>query len=61
MEKEKILEALHTIQDVCKEQTESEDLCENCPFGDGGGSCEILDKIPKNWSIGSTEVWRAFN
>lgn len=60
MEKEKILEALQTIKDVCTEQAEGVDLCNRCPFGDGDGLCKILDEIPKDWRIGPTEVWRAF-
>ena len=61
MDKEKILSALQTIKDVCTEQVEGVDICNNCPLGDGGGGCKISDEIPKHWRIGPTEVWRAFN
>lgn len=44
---EKIIEALHTIKDECKKNTN----CSKCPLGTTGGACKIVRNDPEDWEI----------
>ena len=52
--KEEILQALKTIQNVCRE-TKS---CDECSLAKGGW-CEIQNRPPEDWKIKSTDTWNA--
>lgn len=54
-EKEKILNALETIQNVCILQ---DDVCYNCPFG-YDDRCAITANIPSDWTIRTQNKWKA--
>lgn len=60
MEKERILKALKTIQEVCEEQ----ETCSTCPLRDTDNGC-MLDKqeiTPCDWNINFDDrPWRALN
>lgn len=59
MEKEKILKALETIQEVCQAQ----ETCCDCPLRDVDDTC-MFDRqkgIPCHWEINFEDrPWRAF-
>lgn len=62
MDKEKIIQALVTIKEICEEHR----LCTDCPFRgardrDGYITCSIKNHVPKNWTISiEPEPWKAF-
>lgn len=45
----KLIEALHVIQDECREHEE----CKNCPLYEYGAGCKIKEKYryPYDWKI----------
>lgn len=54
--KEEILRALKTIQNVCKEHL----CCDDCPL-EKNGWCVVQDQEPEDWKINDTDkIWRAF-
>ena len=56
-EKEKIIDALKTIQKVCEDNYPH---CDMCPFCDATGGCGITSLSPCNWKINEPGgVWRA--
>ena len=58
MEKERILKALKTIQEVCQEQ----DTCGTCPIRDANDDCMLRHPsiIPSTWDINFNDApWRA--
>lgn len=57
MTREKVLEALCTIKDVC----ETHDDCGVCPLRNSYGKCTINNEIPNMWSITWEENWKAFD
>ena len=57
MNKEKILEALKTIQRVCENHQ-----CDTCPFTGYDDVCIIQARAPIDWVIGDEGThWRAFS
>ena len=59
--KEEIIEALHVIQDECKEHN-----CLDCPLGDvdpeEGKRCKLMRSEPAKWKIHKQEEhWRALH
>jgi len=59
--KRQIIEALRTLQEVCKEVHS----CFNCPLSDKEGACLVSNDDgglnPCEWNIKtSEEVWKAF-
>lgn len=54
-DREEILEALRTIQNVCKKHSD----CKDCPF-EKGTSCIILAQTPIDWKIRKASTWKAF-
>lgn len=55
--KEQIIEALKTIQEVCNENNND---CECCPLYACEGICGVMDLSPDNWKINDpNEIWRA--
>ncbi len=55
--KGKILEALETIQTICK-QTRS---CSECPLRDWNCECMLITQQPYTWRITTEDTsWRAF-
>lgn len=58
MEKQKVIEALLLIQEICKGNG-----CDTCPFRDAydGDDCYITSVNPISWVIAEKEKeWRAF-
>jgi hypothetical protein len=53
--REEILKALRTIQNVCKEHLK----CDNCPLSKSG-CCVIGRDDPLDWNIKATDTWKAF-
>lgn len=51
---EKILEALHLLQDVCNKAKD----CHECPLGNAFDDCKIMEEAPKDWSIVNPEIPR---
>ena len=51
---EEVLDALHTIKQVCVGIKE----CEECPFYDN--VCIIQGYAPQDWKINGKAYWRAF-
>ena len=56
MDKEKIIEALHTIQNVCKGMED----CEGCPLRYDASRCTFEVQAPMEWDIITPSGWRAF-
>ena len=55
--REKILEALETIKEVCEEANS----CSNCPLRDWNFECMLITQQPYTWKLVSdTTPWRAF-
>lgn len=70
-EPEKIIEALHVLQDTCNTYycdypEEGLGSCDKCPLNtkvaDGVYICTVSDLIPSNWDIGEVPAatWNAF-
>lgn len=61
----KLLDALQTIQQVCRDQT----MCDDCPLRkfragkDDGSYCRVscVDDSPSAWEFNDCEAWRAFD
>jgi hypothetical protein len=51
VDRKQILDVLHYIKKVCKEQ---ETNCDDCMFRDAYGFCSIQDP-PQNWRLKETE------
>lgn len=56
MTREKILEALFTIQKVCETRVD----CATCPLRNSYDKCTINNEFPTMWSIKCEEDWTAF-
>ena len=54
--KEEILRALKTIQNVCREHQ----CCGTCPLSKDD-CCVIGDQDPVDWRIRTAETWKAFD
>ena len=53
--RQEILKALQTIQNVCK----ANQCCDTCPLAKGNW-CVIQDQSPEDWKIRTTDTWKAF-
>lgn len=56
----KLIEALHEIQDECRNHRMECDNydCWNCPMGMENGCCSVTESIPNQWKI-NDEVQKA--
>lgn len=55
-EKDKILNALNLLKEVCNRESH----CEDCIFGTDSGDCKIQNQPPCGYDIADcTEKWRA--
>ena len=55
MNKEEILKALKTIQNVCESHQ-----CDTCPFANYSEECMKQERAPIDWIIGTEDTrWRA--
>lgn len=58
-EKNKIINSLQTIHNLCSYKQEQES-CKECPF-EISGSCGIIDTYPCNWKIFEPKKWQVLS
>lgn len=59
--RDKILDALRTLKDVCTLQGSEEMCCYHCPLSDGTVCMVIEHGAPETWALNEPEKdWRAF-
>ena len=57
MEKEKLIDALKTIKETCRENE-----CSRCPLGNSNDDCLLMTLTPYDWCINEPgAVWRALS
>lgn len=57
--RDEILDALHTLKEVCTAQGDDECCCHRCPLSDGT-DC-MVEGAPQCWELNEPEKdWRAF-